>query len=288
MGGFPRRAEPGDSARRLRRKGPAPPVVYRKTKECAHAASHDHRREDLGGPRGLGRGRSGPAHRVRSGPGARQRHHGPHRHQGVPQDWRRARLRRREDCPRARPLRAEQGHQKRRADQDAARFRARAGHRALLRGRLHGRRACAAARAGRRDRRRPHHRCGLAHLHLRSARRVLHGRGLHGRRGGLCHRPRMVQGAGIAQVRDRGRAAPGRHRQGHHPLHHRHDRRGRRAVQGHGVHGQRHPQPVHGRPPRHLQHGHRGGRQGRHHRGGRRHARLYAGPHGAPGRGVPL
>ena len=48
---------------------------------------------------------------------------------------------------------------------------------------------------------------------------------------------------------------------------HRHDRRGRRAVQGHGIHGQRHPLHVHGPAPFHLQHGHRGRRQGGPHRG---------------------
>ena len=98
------------------------------------------------------------------------------------------RVRSHEDRPRARPLRPQQGHQERRAGQDRARFRARAGHHPLLRGGLHGRGACAIAGAGRRGRGRPHHRRGQPHLHLRRAGRVRHGRGLHRRRRGLRHR----------------------------------------------------------------------------------------------------
>ncbi len=49
-----------------------------------------------------------------------------------------------------------------------------------------------------------------------------------------------------------GQAQPPRVRQGRDPAHHRHDRRGRRPVQGHGVHRQRRCLPDHGRPPEHL------------------------------------
>mgnify|MGYP000750822703 CR=1 FL=1 len=100
------------------------------------------------------------------------------------------------------------------------------------------------------------------HLHVRRAGRVRHGRGLHRRRCGLRHRQGVVQGARVSAVQDRGRAGSRRHRQGRHPAHHRHDRRGRRALPGHGVHRQRHPRHGHGRAHEHLEHGHRGGRQG--------------------------
>ena len=52
------------------------------------------------------------------------------------------------------------------------------------------------------------------------------------------------------------RAAPYVQRQGRDSYHHRHDRRGRRAVQEHGVHGGGSQITVHGRPAVHLQHGH--------------------------------
>ena len=52
------------------------------------------------------------------------------------------------DRPRARPLHPQQGHQVRRASQDRARFRARAGASPLLRGGLHGRGARASPEQG--------------------------------------------------------------------------------------------------------------------------------------------
>ena len=225
---------------------------------------------------------------MRSRPRAVQRRHRPHCRQRVPQDRRREGVQSYEDRSRPRSLRPQQGHQERRAGQDRARFRARAGYHPLLRGGLHGRRACAAPRAGRRRRGRPHHRRGQPHLHVRRAGRVRHGRGLHRRRCGLRHRQGVVQGARVSAVQDRGRAGSRRHRQGRHPAHHRHDRRGRRALPGHGVHRQRHSEHGHGRAHEHLEHGHRGGRQGRAHRGRRRDARLPGRPHRAPLHRVPF
>ena len=147
---------------------------------------------------------------MRSGFGARQRHHGPHRHQDRSRDHRQG-VRSDQDRPRARPLHPQQGHQVRRAGQDRARFRARAGHHPLLRGGLHGRGTRASAGAGRRGRGRPHHRRRQPHLHLRRAGRVLHGRGLHRRRRGHGHGQGLVQGARDHQVRHQRRAGPRRH-----------------------------------------------------------------------------
>ena len=63
------------------------------------------------------------------------------------------------------------------------------------------------------------------YLHLWRPRRILHRRWLHRRRRGLCHGQGVVQGARKPAVQDRRPACPRRHRQGRHPVHHRHDRR---------------------------------------------------------------
>ncbi len=72
---------------------------------------------------------------------------------------------------------------------------------------------------------------GQPHLHLRRARRVLHRRRLH--RHGRRHDDRqvLVQGARGDSGRAEGQASRVRQRQGRHPAPHRHDRRGRRALQ---------------------------------------------------------
>ncbi len=171
------------------------------------------------------------------------------------------------DRARSRPLRAEQGHQVRRADQAHARLRQGAGDHALLRDRLHGRGARAAARAGRGGPGRRDHRRRQPHLHLRRARRLRHWRGQHRRRRGHGHRRGVVQGAQLDQVRGERRARERRVGEGRHPAHHRDDRRRRRALPGDGVHGIHHRSAGHGWPHDHLQHGHRGRRQERHHRG---------------------
>ena len=115
-------------------------------------------------------------------------------------------------------------------------FAARAGHHALLRDRLHGRRARAAARAGRRGAGRRDHRRRLAHVHLRRARGVRHGRWIDRCRCGDGDRRGVVQGARVHQVRHRRRARAVGQRQGRHPAHHRHDRCRRSALPGDGVH----------------------------------------------------
>ena len=86
---------------------------------------------------------------------------------------------------------------------------------------------------------------------------LLHRRRLHryGCRHG--HRHGMVQGTLCHQVRAQGQVRPPRLRQGPDPAHHRHDRCGRCTVQIHGVHRPGRCQPDDGRPPVHLQHGHR-------------------------------
>ena len=75
--------------------------------------------------------------------------------------------------------------------------------------------------------------------------------------------------------------------QGRDPGHHRADRRRRRDRPCHRICRQRHPRPLHGRPPHPLQHVDRGRRPRRHGGAGRHHLRLSARPPlRAEGRGV--
>ena len=65
-----------------------------------------------------------------------------------------------------------------------------------------------------------------------------------------------------------GQLPPQLQRQGRDPHHHRQNRRGRRAVQIHGIYRPRCGDAEHGRPAVHLQHGHRGRSEKRHLPGG--------------------
>ena len=134
------------------------------------------------------------------------------------------------------------------------------------------------------------HHAGLRRQPHRDARRV--------RRARLRHR--HVRGraragdadAGAEEIEEHARAgrrqaAAERHRQGHHPCHHRRDRhRGRHRLFA-GIRRRGDPRAVDGRPHDGLQHVGRGRRQGRLHRARREGLRLSEGPpEGAEGQAV--
>ena len=152
---------------------------------------------------------------------------------------------------------------------------------------LRGHRARAAARDRHRGARRPRDRRRLAYLHVRRARRVLDGRGLDGRGRGPRDGPRVVQGSAHHQVRDRGRAHRRRHGEGGHPTTSSASSASTARSTRPWSSAAHHSEHVHGRPHDHLEHGHRGRRQGGHHGGRRRGARLARGPLPAPGGRVP-
>jgi 3-isopropylmalate/(R)-2-methylmalate dehydratase large subunit len=91
---------------------------------------------------------------------------------------------------------------------------------------------------------RPHHRRRLPHLHLRWHRCVLDRRWLHGCRRGHGDRRAWFKVPETIRFEIDGELPAGASCQGHHPLHHRPDRRRRRALLRHGVCRLHHPRPL--------------------------------------------
>ncbi len=146
------------------------------------------------------------------------------------------------------------------------------------------RRHRAGHRARRRAAARPHH-AGhhgrlrrLPHLHARRVR--CHGVRHRHQRGRARARHADAAAEAVQDHGDhgRGRAAPGRDGEGHHPRRHREDRHRRRPGLRARVPRQRHPLPLDGGPDDHLQHVDRGGRPRGHGRARRDDLRLPQGP----------
>ncbi len=150
-------------------------------------------------------------------------------------------------------------------------------------------------RAGHRARRRPAARPHAARHHRR-VRRLAHVHARRVRRDGVRHRHERGRArarhadAAAEAVQDhgdqrRGRAPPGRHREGHHPRRHREDRHRRRAGLRARVPRQRHPRALDGGAHDDLQHVDRGRRPRRHGRARRDDVRLprRAAPHAPQG-----